>query len=89
MNAEPAYVLDPTTFRSLAEAQKITNQLEDDLASQNLGGPNLRPEVVRPSPISSTTPPGTASATKVKKKAPEPTSASCPHRGGHAPSTSS
>ena len=46
MNAELLYALQPITFRSMAEAQEITNQLEDNLANQNLGGSNIRPEVV-------------------------------------------
>ena len=37
MNAEPVYALQPITFRSVAEAQEITNQIEDNLANQNLG----------------------------------------------------
>ena len=46
MNAETLYALEPTAFRSMQEAQEITNQLEDNLTGQNLGAANVRPEVV-------------------------------------------
>ena len=43
---ETEYALEPTTFRSMREAQGITDVLEDSLADRNLGAPNVRPELV-------------------------------------------
>ena len=46
MNPEPLYALQPTPFRSMQEAQELTNQLEDNLTGLNLGAANIRPEAV-------------------------------------------
>ena len=39
---ETQYALEPTTFRSMREAQGITDELEEALADRNLGSPNVR-----------------------------------------------
>ncbi len=44
MNA--AYALEPTTFRSMQEAQELAVSLEENLDERNLGAPNVRPELV-------------------------------------------
>ena len=46
MNAEPLYALEPTAFRSMAEAQEITNTLEDHINDWNMGAANIRPVLV-------------------------------------------
>ena len=46
MNPEPLYALDPTPFRSMQEAQELTDQLELNLTDLNLGAANIRPEAV-------------------------------------------
>ena len=46
MNPEPLYALDPTPFRSMQEAQELTDQLELNLTGLNLGAANIRPETV-------------------------------------------
>ncbi len=44
MSAEGTqYALEPTTFRSMREAQELTDDLEEALADRNLGSPNVRP----------------------------------------------
>ena len=42
----PAYALEPSTFRSMREAQELTNQLEENLTDRDMGTANMRPEVV-------------------------------------------
>ena len=47
MNAnEPEYVLEPTTFHSMREAQELTDALEESLQDRGLGAPNIRAELV-------------------------------------------
>ena len=45
-NDEPFYILEPSTFRSMREAQELTDLLEHRLADQNLGAASVRPELV-------------------------------------------
>ena len=44
---ELRYSLQPTTFRSMREAQELILTLEDNLATLNLGAHNVRPELVK------------------------------------------
>ena len=43
---EATYALEPTTFRTIREAQEVTNILEQNLATLNLGAANTRAELV-------------------------------------------
>ena len=43
---ETEYALEPTTFRSMQEAQELTDVLEENLQERRLGGASVRPEVV-------------------------------------------
>ena len=43
---EARYVLQPTNFRTMGEAQEVTNALEENLATGDLGATNVRPELV-------------------------------------------
>ena len=45
-NIETVYALEPATFHSMQEAQGLTNTLEENLHDQNMGAPNIRPELV-------------------------------------------
>ena len=43
---ESEYALEPTTFRSMQEAQELTDTLEENLHDQAMGNPSIRPELV-------------------------------------------
>ena len=43
---ETEYALEPTTFRSMQEAQELTDVLEENLRERRLGAASVRPEVV-------------------------------------------
>ena len=40
------YALNPAAFRTMHEAQDLTDALEETLTDRNLGSPNIRPELV-------------------------------------------
>ena len=47
MNSGDAeYALDPTTFRSMQEAQELADTLEENLQERRLGAASVRPELV-------------------------------------------
>ena len=54
---ETEYALEPTTFRSLQEAQELTDVLEENLRERRMGLPACAPKWWRFSPNLSTTPP--------------------------------
>ena len=43
---ETQYALEPTAFRSMREAQELTDTLEQNLQTLDMGAANIRPEVV-------------------------------------------
>lgn len=45
-DSTPVYALEPATFRSMAEAQDLTDRLEKNLTDRDMGAANVRPEVV-------------------------------------------
>ena len=40
------YALDPTTFRSMREAQELADTLEENLPTRGMGAANMRLELV-------------------------------------------
>ena len=45
MDKSVRYALEPAAFRTMGAAQEITDLLEDNLTSRNLGAANLPPEL--------------------------------------------
>ena len=43
---ETEYALEPTTFRSMQEAQELTDVLEENLQERRMGAASVRPELV-------------------------------------------
>ena len=43
---KPDYALEPTAFRSMQEAQELTDVLEENLRERRMGAASVRPEVV-------------------------------------------
>ena len=44
--SEVTYALSPSDFRSMQEAQVLTDSLEENLHDQAIGAPNIRPQLV-------------------------------------------